>query len=92
MCVLATPPLQPTPLGSVPLVSRYGKRKKSKDEAYATFQKGRVFFEVDEEIPTDIRSYKGCILIKSGDERFLVKGRSQYNPVWLNFKRWGDDV
>lgn len=72
--------------------SRYGKRKKSKDEAYATFQKGRVFFEVDEEIPTDIRSYNGCILIKSGDERFLVKGRSQYNPVWLNFKRWGDDV
>lgn len=65
---------------------RYKKRKLSKDEIMADFQKRRVFFVVDNVIPSDIQMYKNCILTRNGKSDFLTKGHMQYNPVWLNFR------
>lgn len=65
---------------------RYQKHKRNKDAIMAEFQKRRVFFVVDEEIPKEIQEYMHCILTQNGKRDFLTKGYAQRNPVWLNFR------
>ena len=53
-------------------------------KAYSNFQK-RIYFNLDDGVPENVRAYENCIPTKNGSSDFIKLGRAQRVSVIFNF-------
>lgn len=53
-------------------------------KTYTNFQK-RIYFNVDDNVPENIKAYENCIPTKDGTTDFIRKGRAQFGVHVFNF-------
>jgi uncharacterized short protein YbdD (DUF466 family) len=63
---------------------RKWKPKNEPSKTYRNFQR-RIYFNVDDNVPENVRAFENCIPTKDGSSDFLKRGRAQFGAHVFNF-------
>jgi hypothetical protein len=63
---------------------RKSKPKNEPSKTYRNFQ-GRIYFNVDDNVPENVRAFENCIPTKDGSSDFVKRGRALFGAHVFNF-------